>query len=246
MRYHLMNVHDIKIEGHDAKEAAQPAPEAAHEAAQEPFQKRKKQCSMSDFVLQKESLDDKIAKEASKFGASFRYLTRSLLVRKGLQSEGLNQPVSISTVRNMVQRSAKKKRIEVKELIESMVQNDDRFSAVLDEWTSTGCKRYMNVCLHFVGTSINLGMEFIPGYMPATEAERLLVNKLSQFGIDFDSQIVGISSDGCSVMERLGKNILPEQQLCQAHGIQLAVNDNGRRIEDCNSGSLKPQTCPSK
>jgi hypothetical protein len=96
-----MNVHDIKIEGHDAKEAAQPAPEAAHEADQEPFQKRKKQCSMSDFVLQKESLDDKIAKEASKFGASFRYLTRSLLVRKGLQSEGLNQPVSISTVRNM-------------------------------------------------------------------------------------------------------------------------------------------------
>jgi hypothetical protein len=42
MRYRLMNVHDIKIEGHDAKEAAQPAPEAAHEADQEPFQKRKK------------------------------------------------------------------------------------------------------------------------------------------------------------------------------------------------------------
>jgi hypothetical protein len=37
-----MNVHDIKIEGHDAKEAAQPAPEAAHEAAQEPFQKQNK------------------------------------------------------------------------------------------------------------------------------------------------------------------------------------------------------------
>lgn len=45
------------------------------------------------------------------------------------------------------------------------------------------------------------------------------------FGIDFESQIVSISCDGCSVMTRLGKNIAPEQQLCQAHGIHLAVKE---------------------
>jgi hypothetical protein len=219
MKYHLVNVHSIKIEDIQIKTKRRQPPSDDVEVAK----KRKLQSSMGDF-LEKELLEDKIAKEAAKFGATFRYISRSQLLKKGLASQGLNQPCNASSVRKLVHKSAENKREEVKMKLQAMAKDDNvRFCAVLDEWTSSGNKRYMNVCLHCKGKSTNLGLQVIHGSMDAKEAERLLVKRVSQFGIDFESEIVNISCDGCSVMTRLGKNIIPEQQLCLAHGIHLAV-----------------------
>ncbi|CAG4961237.1 unnamed protein product [Parnassius apollo] len=50
-------------------------------------------------------------------------------------------------------------------------------------------------------------------------------NKLAQFKIELDADIVDVTSDGASVMKKLGKLISAEQQLCFAHAIHLAVLD---------------------
>ena len=53
--------------------------------------------------------------------------------------------------------------------------------------------------------------------MPAENCVILLRNKLKSFGLNLDTDIVGI----CKV----GKLISTEHQLCLAHGVHLAVHD---------------------
>ena len=43
--------------------------------------------------------------------------------------------------------------------------------------------------------------------------------KIDEFGIDLDSDVVAATTDGTSVMVKFGKSILPNHQLCLAHGI---------------------------
>ena len=53
--------------------------------------------------------------------------------------------------------------------------------------------------------------------------EGLLRKKLGDFGIDIETHVVAICTDGCSLMKKLGQNLDIDQQLCLAHGVHLAV-----------------------
>jgi hypothetical protein len=128
---------------------------------------KKRKFGLLDAYVKKESFEDKIAKEAAKYGATFCYLSRSELVKKALSIDGLNQPFDGSSVRKLVHKCAIKKKEEVKEEIEEMVKNHVRFCGILDEWTSSGNTRYMNVCLDYKGKSINLGLEPVHGSLTA-------------------------------------------------------------------------------
>jgi hypothetical protein len=61
--------------------------------------------------------------------------------------------------------------------------------------------------------------------MPAERCIELLEKKLATFGLSLSKDIVAICTDGASVMCKVGRLIEAEQQLCYAHGIQLAVLD---------------------
>ena len=65
----------------------------------------------------------------------------------------------------------------------------------------------------------------VHGSMPAEKCIELLEQKLSDFGLSLNEDIVCICTDGASVMAKVGKLIKADQQLCFAHGIQLAVLD---------------------
>jgi len=76
----------------------------------------------------------------------------------------------------------------------------------------------------------------VHGSMPAEKCVELLQQKLSDFGLNLTEDIVCISTDGASVMTKVGKLIKADQQLCFAHGIQLAVLDvlyNHQATEAC-------------
>ena len=49
--------------------------------------------------------------------------------------------------------------------------------------------------------------------------------RLSEFGIRMENGIVALTTDGAPAMRKLGRIAKVEQQLCLAHGIQLAVLD---------------------
>ncbi|GBP40859.1 RNA-directed DNA polymerase from mobile element jockey [Eumeta japonica] len=61
--------------------------------------------------------------------------------------------------------------------------------------------------------------------MSSESCVQLLKEKLSEFNISLDNDIVGISTDGASVMKKVGCLIEPLQQLCYAHGVQLNMTD---------------------
>jgi len=64
--------------------------------------------------------------------------------------------------------------------------------------------------------------------MPATKCIELVQKRLSMFGLCLETDFVGIVTDGASVMTKVGKLLAatgPAQQLCFAHGLQLAVLD---------------------
>ena len=48
---------------------------------------------------------------------------------------------------------------------------------------------------------------------------------LNEFGVNLEKDIVVITTDGCSMMKKLGRSISSLHQLCYAHGLQLMIQD---------------------
>ncbi|KAL0860167.1 hypothetical protein ABMA27_010474 [Loxostege sticticalis] len=61
--------------------------------------------------------------------------------------------------------------------------------------------------------------------MPAETCIRLLKTKLFEFELSLDRDIVAITTDGASVMCKVGRNVEAFRQICLAHGIHLGVSD---------------------
>ena len=51
------------------------------------------------------------------------------------------------------------------------------------------------------------------------------MQKLNEFGVNFEKDIVAITTDGCAMMKKLGRSIASLHQLCYAHGLQLVIQD---------------------
>ena len=114
-------------------------------------------------------------------------MTRSELVKKGLNADGFSQPKSISTVSSYVAKSSEKKRDVVREKIKQQVEEGVRYAVVLDEWTCPGKRaRFLNICLHYMSESINLGMDHVKGRLPAASMKKMLIRKLKTFGLGMD------------------------------------------------------------
>lgn len=76
-------------------------------------------------------------------------------------------------------------------------------SITLDEWTSSAFKRYMNINVHFDGQYINLGLNRIKGSLPTIKCVELVKEVLISHEIKIE-EVVGITSDGASVMVAMG------------------------------------------
>lgn len=184
---------------------------------------------MSKFVKPKydNSLSATIARMVSCDGLSFRVFITSSDIRRGLEAQGFSPlPKSQETIKAMVIKHGMIVKGVVRDEMAKLKKEGERFSLTFDEWTSTRNRRYMNINVHATGGKFwSLGMVRVHGSMPAEKCVELLKNKLSQFELSLDDDIVAITTDGASVMRKVGSLIAPEQQLCYAHGIQLAVLD---------------------
>jgi len=70
----------------------------------------------------------------------------------------------------------------------------------------------------------NLGLCVrVNGTMPAEKCVNVVDAKLKIYNISLDYDVVAITTDGASVMKKVGKIINADQQICLAHGIQLAI-----------------------
>ena len=99
------------------------------------------------------------------------------------------------------------------------------FSLTLDEWTSLQNKRYLNINIHGNGFFWTLGLMRIKGRFSSEACSGAISQKLKEFGTDFETDIIAITTDGCAMMKKLGRIIPNYQQLCYAHGLQLVIQD---------------------
>lgn len=172
---------------------------------------------------QKESLSEVLARMTSCDGLPFNIFCTSYEIRQGLIARQFNNlPKSPNTIRTMVLDYSK----FVKSKIFAELSDFRNKVCPFDEWSSLRNRRYMNINIHLRnGSYYNMGLVRMHGSMPAEKCVELLRNKLKDFGLDLSTDIVTITTDGASVMVKVGKLIEADQQLCFAHGIHLAVLD---------------------
>ena len=97
-----------------------------------------------------------------------------------------------------------------------------RFSYTTDEWTSTANKRYCNINVHLPGGySMRLGMVRIKDTFTSERAAEIFEQQLDDYGLQLENQF-GVTTDGASVMCKMGRILKIYHQLCMAHGIHLA------------------------
>ena len=184
---------------------------------------------MAKFVMDKNerSLEATIARMTARDGLPFRVFVSSPDLRKALMSMGHSSiPKSESTIKKMVMDHGSSVRSFVIGEMRERKKKGDRFSLTFDEWTSVRNRRYMCVNVHAKdGKFWSLGLVRVYGSMPAEKCVQLLETRLAEFGLSLSNDIVCIVTDGASVMTKVGKLIAAQQQLCYAHGVQLAVLD---------------------
>ena len=83
----------------------------------------------------------------------------------------------------------------------------------------------VSLVVHGIGYFWNLGLVRVSGSFSAERCSKTISDKLNEFGIDFETDIVGLTTDGCAMMKKVGKLIPALHQLCYAHGLQLVIHD---------------------
>ena len=136
----------------------------------------------------------------------------------------MTSPTRISDVVNNFLEERKK---EVTKDLSLQYSEGRRFTLITDEWSASNGPRYVNIILKSESTT-NLGLVRVLGSLTSSAIVTILSNKLKQFHVDIKN-IVAITSDGCSTMVKVGKDLLAShgvfQQICLAHGIHLAATD---------------------
>lgn len=195
-----------------------------------------KKRKISDYYImdgdhEDNSLEAVIARMTSLDGLPFRVFIVSKDLRKGLEARGfVNLPTSSTTIKDKVVMYCEKVFNSFSGEMKSLRQKGRCFSVTFDEWTSTANKRYININVHGCSEQQrikiwNIGLIRAKGSIPAETCVILVKEKLAKFGLSLKDDIVCITTDGASVMVKVGKQIDALQQLCFAHGIHLAVMD---------------------
>ena len=218
---HLLSVHKINLT---------PTAISVNTRDEPPIKKNKTLTNYFPILEREEKpLPATLARLTAIDGISFNVICRSSDIRTGLIATGFKSlPTTVKTVRKMVVDYSKKIRSFFITKIASKKKPEfgvgERFSLSFDEWTSLRNRCYMNINLHARNCQFwSLGLIRITGSMSADKSIELLEQKLAQHGLDLRKDIVGIMTDGASVMKKVGRILPVNQQLCFAHGVQQAV-----------------------
>ena len=194
---------------------------APHEAPQ-------KKTKLTDYYVSESSMELRVTRMAASDGIALSKFCTSEDLRYVFKKSGYDLPKSPSTITKIVLKLHDNTKNALIRLLKEMKSQNKRFTMTFDEWTSTRNKRYMNINIHSKDLEPvyykNLGLLRIEGSMPADVGTQLLQQHLNNFGLSLED-IIAFTTDGASVMVKMGKNFDGHHQLCFAHGIQLAVLD---------------------
>lgn len=249
---HLSTVHSINLKkqpeevlsDNASTSASSPTPGTSKSSqGPQPSKKRKApmQTSIDKHLKKPNTMAETISKLAATDGLSIRAITNSEVIRSFASQAGLNIPKCESQVMKIIIDFAEEKKQEIISILNKYLKNDKRLSISLDEWTSIRNRRYFNLNLHDEnGKVYNLGLTYIPGKCGASETRKIVETILTEFNIDFERDIVAVTSDGPNVMKKFGRESPAEMVLCMNHAIHLAVTDvlyTEKTAGECESNS---------
>ena len=178
-----------------------------------------------------------LARMCSLDGIPFSTIADSSDFRNLFSGCNYELPKSGNTIKNIVLQFADEMREKLRQKLQAEKESGKRFSLSLDEWTSLRNERYLNINIHTEEKVWNLGLTKITGTFSAESCVAALGKEVGALGLDLDSDVVCITTDGCPLMLKVGKLIGCLHQLCFNHGLQLSVidvlyRDRGNEIED--------------
>ena len=149
---------------------------------------------------------------------------RSSFIRSSMKLKGFKE-VTAAAVVEKVKSFDEEVRKQLKDKFAKLIENGQRMSITIDEYTSSNNNRHLTVTVHYnVEDYDNLGMVRMFGSQTSETLKDLTEKKLNEFGLDWN-HIVACTTDGTSVMKRMGKLMLPLHGICLSHAIHLAVCD---------------------
>ncbi len=214
--YHLRNRHKIKTSSQ---------PEGANAAPAESSSGGQSQITDHFRGPQQLSLEHMLSNLAAVDGLTFHTLANSTTLHNLWKKQGYRVPSCHKTIKRIVMQYSEKKKTELIQEIACWKEQGCRFSLTMDEWTSGRNRRYAGLNLHGQGGIILLGLVRISGSMPAERGMELIKKKLLEFGLDLEKDIIGISTDGATVMRKMGRLLPVAHQVCALHGLHLAITD---------------------
>ena len=155
---------------------------------------------------------------------TYRQIAQSVILKKGLRKLDYTPFDSHTAVSMAVRRYAHGVKTDIISYLKEKLQLGERFSITTDECTAKNLHRFADVNIHFPREEPRcIGMIRIRGSFTAEAAVESLEQKLRDFSLDINTDIVGTTTDGASVMVAMGPKLPTIHQLCHAHGIHLAV-----------------------
>ena len=208
--------------------------EIAAKDAEHPDEKKPKvQQSITKYSKAEQGLYYEIARLTACDFLTFNQVAKSSFIQRGFVALGYKNVKSPNTITKYMSEFAAEKRAELIKELDELKKDGSRFSFVSDEMTKMN-RHFMNITLRTVikdercklqsrEKNWNLGVLRIRGSFPANLIIDAMKNFLKRFNLDLDKDIVGTTFDGASVMKKTGKDIKPENQICQVHGIHLGM-----------------------
>lgn len=187
----------------------------------------KKPRKLTDFFSMN-SMEDRVARMCALDGIPFRVFSKSNDMRQLFANSKQQLPKSVGAISEIVKKRSNVAKSSIKQEINALKLKGEKFSCTLDEWTSTRNRRYMNVNIHCPALTDpfrNLGLVRIVGSMPADKCITLLKQRLSEFDLSLENETVCLTTDACSLMCKVDREVPSLHQRCMAHGIQLALTD---------------------
>ena len=197
-----------------------------HENIDDSCKKRKIE-SMDNYVTgasAKKSLSEIIARLCAEDLLSFSVIANSQTIRKAFKADGYKLPENHAGVKRHLLCFYEEIKKKIMHEIAFKIQNGQRLTMSLDEYTSTNNRRYLNINLHYEGGFYSLGLVRAHGSMPANVMANSVKKRLNDFGVDY-SLVLAAITDGAPVMGSFAGKIGLEQVICLAHTIQKAIDD---------------------
>lgn len=168
---HLKNEHNIVEQSSKRNSASK---------SEEPTPKRQKNLLE---CFKKSTLEEEISRMVAESNLTFNQVSESKFIRESLALKYPNNiiPKAHETVAALVMKFHEFAQNEVKERLLKLKAMGKKFSSTLDEWTSSGNSRYLNINLHFTVSidgrtdHINLGLIKIKGKCPADVMVALVI-----------------------------------------------------------------------